>query len=167
MKAVIVREIVTLVLKPPPPPASSAAKRSDDKNPKMQEVKHAGGNIHAQYYATITFNQMVLTIADRDVALQLVHVYFEIFKELLGERKESPEASNEPVKKKGDREPRMDKNGRVMNSGRGLGRGDMKKVKGAAGFAEIEDTDSKLISAILTGVNRALPFAKVDSGDAQ
>jgi len=40
------------------------------------------------------------------------------------------------------------------------------EVKGAAGFTEIEDSNSKLISAILTGMNRALPFAKLDAGDA-
>ena len=30
-----------------------------------------------------------------------------------------------------------------------------------------EDTDGKLISAILTGVNRALPFAKLDAAEAR
>ena len=39
--------------------------------------------------------------------------------------------------------------------------------KPEAGFAEIEDSHSQLISAILTGVNRALrlPFAKISSAD--
>ena len=35
-------------------------------------------------------------------------------------------------------------------------------MRGAAGFAEVEDATSRLLSAVLTGVNRALPFAKVD-----
>ena len=42
----------------------------------------------------------------------------------------------------------------------------MQGEPGAAGFSEVEDVLSKLISAILTGVNRALPFAKIDAGDS-
>jgi ribosome biogenesis protein MAK21 len=140
MKAVIVREVIALALRP------------------------TTTTLHARYYATITFNQIVLTPGDREVALQLIHVYFEMFKELIGEGKEERKAEYEPVN---ETEPKMDRSGRVRVSGKGKRKSHLKEVKGAAGFAEVEDAHSKLISAILTGVNRALPFAKIDSGDSR
>ena len=62
------------------------------------------------------------------------------------------------------------KDGRSRDRGKGRGKAKGKRkvnqVKGAAGFSEVEDALSKLISAIWTGVNRALPFAKIDAGDS-
>ncbi|KAF7353702.1 Sterol regulatory element binding protein cleavage-activating protein [Mycena venus] len=183
MKSVIVREIIALVLRPPAPPpapAPTTAKHirftDDDPKPKPKpkpEEKRTTGNAHARYYATITFNQIVLSPGDRDVALQLIDVYFELFKELLGEGNvpdvEGDDAETEGADKgKGETtEITTDKGGRVRDGGKGKGKGKGKatEVKGAAGFAEVEDAHSKLISAILTGVNRALPFAKIEAGD--
>ncbi|KAJ7677224.1 CBF/Mak21 family-domain-containing protein [Mycena rosella] len=176
MKAVIVREIIALVLRPPappPPPAPTVAKHirfTDDPKPKSKpkpEDKRTTGNVHARYYATITFNQIVLSPGDRDVALQLIDVYFELFKELLGEGN-VPGAEVDGEEPEGaDKEVKTDKGGRVRDGGKGKGKGKGKttEIKGAAGFAEVEDAHSKLISAILTGVNRALPFAKIEAGD--
>ncbi|KAJ6606393.1 CBF/Mak21 family-domain-containing protein [Mycena vulgaris] len=176
MKAVIVREIIALVLRPPappPPPAPTVAKHirfTDDPKPKPKpkpEEKKTTGNVHARYYATITFNQIVLSPGDRDVALQLIDVYFELFKELLGEGN-VPGAEVDGEETEGaDKEVKTDKGGRVRDGGKGKGKGKgrVTEIKGAAGFAEVEDAHSKLISAILTGVNRALPFAKIEAGD--
>ncbi|KAJ7491216.1 CBF/Mak21 family-domain-containing protein [Mycena latifolia] len=175
MKAVIVREIIALVLRPPappPPPPSTTAKHirfTDDPKPKPKpkpEEKKPTGNAHARYYATITFNQIVLSPGDRDVALQLIDVYFELFKELLGEGN-VPGAEVDDEGPEGAKEVKTDKGGRVRDGGKGKGKGKGKttEIKGAAGFAEVEDVHSKLISAILTGVNRALPFAKIEAGD--
>lgn len=184
MKSVIVREIIALVLRPPAPPplpAATTAKHirftDDDPKPKPKpkpEEKKSTGNVHARYYATITFNQIVLSPGDRDVALQLIDVYFELFKELLGEGNvpdvEGDDAETEGADKdKGKAaEVKTDKGGRVRDGGKGKGKGKGKvtEIKGAAGFTEVEDAHSKLISAILTGVNRALPFAKIEAGDA-
>ncbi|KAJ7184372.1 CBF/Mak21 family-domain-containing protein, partial [Mycena filopes] len=180
MKSVIVREIIALVLRPPappPPPAPTVGKHirftDDDKpkskpNPKAEEKK-AAGNSHARYYATITFNQIVLAPGDREVALQLIDVYFEMFKELLGEGNDGGVAAEveEDGAAEGAAEVKTDKGGRVRvrDAGKGKGKGKVTEIKGAAGFAEVEDAHSKLISAILTGVNRALPFAKIEAGD--
>ena len=112
----------------------------------------------------MTFNQIVLTPADKDVALKLLDVYFEMFKELLGEGAEDVDGAEDAT---GQEEVKTDKKGRVMDGRKGKMKGKGKiEVKGAAGFTEIEESNSKLISAILTGVNRALPFAKLDAGDA-
>ena len=148
----------------------------DDSKPKPKptDTKKPAptGNTHARYYATITFNQIVLAPGDRDVALKLIDVYFEMFKELLGEG-----AVDGADDQQGDgggggegAEVLKDKKGRVIDRDRKKWKGTKRKgkereVTGAAGFAEVEDSNSRLVSAILTGVNRALPFAKVDAGD--
>ncbi|KAF8152290.1 CBF/Mak21 family-domain-containing protein [Crassisporium funariophilum] len=191
MKSVIVREIISLVLRPPTPPSapipSTSTPSSTNKHIRFSDAepskpkpkpstaaseKKAGGNVHARYYATVTFNQIVLTPEDREVALKLIDVYFEMFKELLGE-------GNEEVADGGDedegeaKEFKTDKGGRIRDDGKkekgkgkGKGKGKLMEVKGAAGFTEVEDTHSRLVSAILTGVNRALPFAKIEAADA-
>lgn len=107
----------------------------------------------------------MLTPGDRDVALQLIGVYFEMFKELLGEDSVEDVEHATVVEEQG--EVVKDKKGRVkVGNGKKKGKGKVTEIKGAAGFAEVEDTHSRLISAILTGVNRALPFAKIDAGDS-
>ena len=179
MKTVIVREIISLVLRPPAPVPSASTSVSSSANKhvhfangtpsksKPKTVDKQSGNAHARYYATVTFNQIVLTPGDREVALKLIDVYFEMFKELLGEGADVVEDELDP---KGDSEPKefkTDKGGRIRDGGKGRkGKRKYKEIKGAAGFTEVEDAHSKLISAILTGVNRALPFAKVEAGDA-
>ena len=68
------------------------------------------------------------------------------------------------------KEFKINKDGRSRDRGKGRGKAKGKckvnQVKGAAGFSEVEDALSKLISVILRGVNRALPFAKIDAGDS-
>ena len=182
MKTVIVREIISLILHPSAAapststPASSANKHLHftdvtPSKPKPKTVDKQNGNAHARYYATVTFNQIVLTPGDREVALRLIDVYFELFKELLGEGADV--TAEDEVDSKRDSEPKefkIDKGGRIRDGGKGKnnrrGKGKLKEIKGAAGFTEVEDAHSRLISAILTGVNRALPFAKVEAGDA-
>ncbi|KAJ7611600.1 CBF/Mak21 family-domain-containing protein [Roridomyces roridus] len=171
MKSVIVREIIALVLRPPAPPPTTApaVNKHIRQSPKPKpEEKRTTGNVHARYYATITFNQIVLSPNDKEVAVQLIDVYFELFKELIGEGHVADGDGGEAEAEEGDAtEVKMDKGGRVRDKGKGKGKGKGKinEVKGAAGFAEVEDAHSKLISAILTGVNRALPFAKIEAGD--
>jgi len=181
MKSVIVREITSLVLRPPAPTASSTSAsthiRFNDatsspstatKKSKVSEPKKET-NAHARYYATITYNQIVLSPGDREVALQLINVYFEMFKELLGEGSSSDKvrgADDDGTSEKdgGKRKRKGEEEGR-KGYAKTKGKAKAKEVKGAAGFAEVEDEHSKLISAILTGVNRALPFAKISSAD--
>ncbi|KAG5721315.1 Ribosome biogenesis protein MAK21, partial [Termitomyces sp. T112] len=178
MKTVVVREIIALVLRPPAPsivsslpPSKGTHIRFTDPEPKPKSTSASpekkSGNAHARYYAMITFNQIVLTPGDRDVALKLIEVYFEMFKELLGEDPEKVEDVEQEVVVQEQGEVLKDKKGRVkVRDGKKKGKGKVTEVKGAAGFAEVEDTHSRLISAILTGVNRALPFAKIDAGDS-
>ena len=182
MKGIVVREIISLILKPrastaaasstlPSEPAplakntkivfSDAPSTSTSKPlPKSsKEDKKTVGISHARYYAAITFNQIVLSPsqADRDVARELVNIYFELFKDILGQDDMDLNDGTEdvPTAKQAKDIPSKGKSKKQKG----------KEVKGDAGFTELEDPGSKSISAVLTGVNRALPFAKLDASD--
>lgn len=174
MKSIVVREMVSLILRPVAPTTSTSASSSKhirfDDTPAKAKGKDTKGkdahggrkeyaNVHAAYYATITFNQIVLspTPADRQVARQLIDVYFDLFKDLLGN---VGEASKTRENGGHDDPPTLRKDGKGQKGTR-----EQKESKGSAGFAEVENSDSRHISAILTGVNRALPFAKLSTDD--
>lgn len=195
MKSIVVREIISLVLKPPASSAAASSILPTQQNPAVQNTKirftdapststvaskpkpkkgdaakssGSGVNPHARYYATITFNQIVLSPSpvDKKVSKELIDVYFELFKELLGEGKLEEEVEvEEVVEAKDDDEHRKKHERKDRGNGKRKGKG--KETRGEAGFTEVEDSTSKLVSAILTGVNRALPFAKMDAGDVR
>ena len=181
MKGIVVREVVSLILKPrastatassilpsEPIPAAKSTKivfsdapSTSTPNPppkSSREGKKAIGTSHSRYYAAITFNQIVLSPsqADRDVARELINIYFELFKDVLGQ---AETASNDMGVCVSKTESVKDVSKRKSKKQKG------RKVEGDAGFTELEDSNSKLISAVLTGVNRALPFAKLDADD--
>lgn len=101
-----------------------------------------GQSEHAKYYAIITLNQTILSLKEESVAVQLLDIYFALFVALL-----------KPVK-----------DGKGKNQGK-FGKG--KKGKGkddlAKSQAQEEEMREKLISAVLTGVNRAYPFTSSDT----
>ena len=179
MKGIVVREIISLILRPRASSAAASSALSSEptssKSTKIvfsdtpststsklplkssKEDKKAVGTSHARYYAAITFNQIVLSPsqADREVARELINIYFELFKDVLGQDGTELNDATEDV-------PKQIRDGSSKgNSKKQKG----KEVKGEAGFAELEDSNSKLTSAILTGVNRASPFANLDAGD--
>ncbi|KAF4622057.1 hypothetical protein D9613_009138 [Agrocybe pediades] len=140
MKAVIVREIISLVLRPSATTSSTTTSTTPSSNkhirfgdaepskpkpkPAAAKEKLGGGNAHARYYTTVTFNQIVLTPADREVALQLIDVYFEMFKELLGEGKDEDEEGGGKDKEglteeEKKAELKADKKGRIRDGGKG------------------------------------------------
>lgn len=168
MKAVVAREVAAIVLKTTLTGAAGSSSsgthmRFDDDEPKKKKAEEgvkAPPN-HGRYYGLITLNQMTLTQKDREVAGRLVEVYFEVFREILGEEQ-----------KKGDEEKaeadeldaeQMQKVTGKVEKWRGRRKG--AKPKGGRKQPEEELVDSaeaKLVAAVLTGVNRALPFAKLD-----
>lgn len=137
MKAVIVREMTALVLK----------QQSEQTN--------------ARYYGVITLNQFTLAPGDKDVAVALVGLYFQLFEDVLGKgEEEAPEEDGEKGEERTRRPSARDK-ARSKDKAKGKGvKG--KNAGGDAVFAETEDSNAKLIAALLTGVHRALPFAKTD-----
>ncbi|KGO73504.1 CCAAT-binding factor [Penicillium italicum] len=104
-----------------------------------------GQSSHAKYYAVITLNQTILRLKEEKVAAQLLDIYFGLFLVLL---KPSPQGKPAPK-------------GKYNKHGKGSkGKGDDDAAKGQAQDDEMRE---KLISGVLTGVNRAYPFTDSDS----
>ncbi|GME60124.1 putative ccaat-box-binding transcription factor protein [Neofusicoccum parvum] len=106
---------------------------------------------HAKYYAIITLNQTILSAKDPEVANKLLDIYFTLFLSLL---KDGPKEAAEDKKK---------------NQGGGGQAGKKAKQKAKAKEREQEqaskaesELNEKLIAGVLTGVNRAFPYAKTD-----
>jgi ribosome biogenesis protein MAK21 len=103
-------------------------------------------SIHAQYYTIITMNQTILTSRDTAVANRLVEVYFMLFVKLLRKgvnETETPKPEQKKKKFKRGKKP-FSVNWDELNN-------------------QQEEVNSKILSAVLTGVNRAFPFSKVES----
>ncbi|CAG8087357.1 unnamed protein product [Penicillium olsonii] len=102
-----------------------------------------GQSSHTKYYAIITLNQTILRQKEEKVAAQLLDIYFGMFLVLLKPSTGKPA----PQIKRG-------------KPGKGhKGKGDDE----AKGQAQDEEMREKLISGVLTGVNRAYPFTDSDS----
>ncbi|GAA5841724.1 hypothetical protein JCM11251_007066 [Rhodosporidiobolus azoricus] len=183
MTPILVREVSALVLHPrtsiptsaaaPAASASGAHMRFEDdseddkKGKKAASTPTAPPRDHARdnsrYYGVTTLNQVMLKKEQGEVAGKMVDVYFEVFGDVLGrlpDKEESDEEGKE--KEEGDKKVAGKKRGR--DEGKKGGKGG-KKGKGAAKEEEqdaVNDVDAKLVAAVLTGINRAFPFAKID-----
>lgn len=163
MKAVVAREVSALVLKttltaPAGAPSSGAHMRFDDDEPKKKAEEKKDVNDHGRYYGLITLNQMTLTSKDNEVAGRLVEVYFEVFREILGDEEKKGDAEDE--------EQQLEKVTGKVEKWRGRRKGAKPKGGHKAALEKeeelVESGAAKLIAAVLTGINRALPFAKLD-----
>jgi ribosome biogenesis protein MAK21 len=107
----------------------------------------------AKYYAVITLNQTVLSAKEHAVANQLLDMYFTLFLGLLKKQKDHEKE-----------EKRLNKHGHLQGGGGQPGKMAKQKAEKAAtnAFMVEDESREKLISAILTGVNRAFPFANTD-----
>lgn len=152
MKKIIVQEVSGFILRPV---ATSSAILSSSTSASQQPKNNA----HARYYAVITFNQIMLKPKDKDVAERLIDIYFKLFKELLGENgteeklPDGEERDFTPKQRKGSKGKKKD----FQKDHKGKGKAPDHV------FQEVPDATSKLVSAILTGINRALPFAKTEN----
>ena len=176
MKTIVIREITALVMRPTSAAVSSSLtsappaaklnthiKFDEDKPSKPEPARpqdRRTWNANARYYSAITLNQIVLTTSeiDRAAARALMDVYFRVFREVVGEKSvpEHAEADDMP-----------ERPGDAQTKGKDKAKGKTKEVQGAAGFAEVQDESSRLVSAILTGVNRAIPFARFGGADVE
>ena len=98
-----------------------------------------GQSTHARYYAAVTLNQTALSVNEENVAIKLLRIYFGLFKLLLkpGEEHKKSAKTLPPAPHKRQREQAAS----MTNS------------------EQDEELREKLISAVLTGVNRAYPYA--------
>lgn len=110
---------------------------------------------HAIYYSVITLNQTILKRSDDEVANKLIKTYFTLFSKFL---------INNDKEQKDDIEVKSNAKGyenkRKKNFKRGKNGG--KSVKNEKTENEVlNEKNSKLFSALLTGINRAFPFAQL------
>jgi len=202
MKVIVIREVIALIMRPSGSTAPSSlsstqpsskplihTKLSEEKSTKKsapgKKAQEKGTwNTHARYYGAITFNQIVLstTEEDRKAARILIELYFDLFRDVIGEYSTVEQAEAEAGGGDGDK---GEEDGGVSKAKRSKGlrekaakdvigragdgakssKGKTKEALGAAGFAEVQDENSRLVSAILTGINRALPYARIDNND--
>ena len=116
-----------------------------------------GQSMHAKYYAIITLNQTVLSTKEEGVAKKLLDIYFSLFVALLA-KKESikpalPVISAVTFNKKGERQ------GGGSTPGK---RAQKKLASDSKGITIDEEHREKMLSAVLTGVNRAIPYVNAD-----
>jgi ribosome biogenesis protein MAK21 len=158
MKGVVVSEIASLILRAP---LSTSAKVHVEKSQESGEI-----NSHARYYATITLNQLVLSHSEQDTQLArtLIQIYFDMFAFLLRvqEVPTGKEVDGKPQRVKGRTEMRKDKAKRQEKEER-TRRTSPSEGKGNSGFVEIEQGHERFVSAILTGLHRAVPYASLDA----
>ncbi|KAK0104742.1 hypothetical protein ONS95_005012 [Cadophora gregata] len=120
-------------------------------------ILRPGQSLHAKYYAINTLNQTILSGKEEEVARMLLGVYFELFVSLL--KKPEPKAVVGPL---------MNRKGQVQGGGAPMGKkAKMKAEKEEEAKLTSEETTEKMISAVLTGVNRAFPFSKSDDGSLE
>lgn len=112
-----------------------------------------GQSLHAKYYASITLNQTVLSGKEGGVARKLLGIYFSLFINLL----EKPEGAKAAAP--GDEGTIINKKGEVQGGGGSAGKKAQKKLAEKEKATTVdEDLREKMLSAVLTGVNRAIPF---------
>ncbi|CAG8577468.1 14786_t:CDS:10, partial [Acaulospora morrowiae] len=101
-----------------------------------QLILFPSANDRAQYYGVISLNQIILTNRDVEVANKLIDIYFVLFTKLLKSKDDEIKRNKDMIKSNKKKKNDEDK---------------------------IEDTvDSKLVAALLTGVNRAYKFSQVN-----
>lgn len=103
-----------------------------------------GQSQHAIYYGIITINQSVLSSKEENVAMKLLDIYFGLFVTLLKAEKHAKTPDDHQHGKFAKR-----RGGKAKDSSKGPSQDD--------------ELREKLISAVLTGVNRAYPFAGSDT----
>ena len=120
-----------------------------------------GQSLHAQYYAAITLNQTVLSSGDEMLTRKLVHVYFSLFLKLLHkpDKRRKVDMDEKPTVK-----VKFNAKGELQGGGSLPGKKALEKQAQSAKSTTAEtELREKLLSAVLTGVNRAIPF--ISTGD--
>ncbi|RGP73636.1 hypothetical protein FLONG3_6286 [Fusarium longipes] len=119
----------------------------------QQILLHPSQDHRSKYYAINTLNQTILSSKEPSVAEALMRIYFDLFTIILKTGSLGISAPTDPKPGKDD-----EKNDDMRHPSRRPQRPrGGKPAKPAASEPETEAAD-KLVSAILTGVNRAAPF---------
>ncbi|AOW04103.1 CBF/Mak21 family-domain-containing protein [Yarrowia lipolytica] len=122
-------------------------------------VFRPGSDYHSQYYSAITLNQSILTSRDTDLANTLVTNYFLLFEKVLKEN----EADFDKDLTKKDAKDTKGKHKSRHNAGKGKKGGVKQQQKTVE--TQKDEANQKLISAILSGLNRAFPFSNLTEAE--
>lgn len=123
-----------------------------------------GQSLHAKYYATITLNQTVLSSKEEGVARKLLDIYFSLFLKLL----EKPDKAKDAPAATGINNITINRKGEVQGGGGPAGKKALRKLKESEKATTVdEDLREKMLSAVLTGVNRAIPFTNTNDESFQ
>ena len=110
-----------------------------------------GQSLHAKYYAVITLNQTIMSQKEEGLANRLLGIYFSLFVQLLKpSTKEPAGAAAKPPPPKNPNQGGGGKAGKMAAKKR--------KAEERVDEADIQ-LGEKMIAQVLTGVNRAFPFA--------
>ncbi|KAJ6781036.1 hypothetical protein PWT90_04776 [Aphanocladium album] len=121
---------------------------------------HPSQDSRSKYYAINTLNQTILSSKEPAVAESLVRIYFELFVAMLKSGSLGIPLQNETDAQDGAEKKPETRPGKP--GGRPPRKGG-KPAKAAPAVPEAEAAD-KLVSALLTGVNRAAPFVGTNDG---
>lgn len=162
MTPIMVREVSSLILRPAQVAAATSHVRFGKDAAKKEKVD--SGQDHARYYGVITLNQVMLTRSQAETAGKMIEVYFEIFGDILGRVLEDDNNDEDGPGFAEKLEEEFEIKKKFAGGEKRKYGGDRKGKKGEEEKkdGEVNENDSKLVAAVLTGVNRAFPFAKIE-----
>ncbi|KAJ3119917.1 hypothetical protein HK098_005025 [Nowakowskiella sp. JEL0407] len=114
----------------------------------------------AQYYAITFLNQIVLSSKDSNVANKLIQIYFDMFQGLVGKKKDE-KVEEKKVEKDRHRDRRKGGNNKKKPQAKDTKRS-KESTEGVGDITAVDGVDAKMMGAVLTGVNRAFPFSKLE-----
>lgn len=116
-----------------------------------------GQSSHAIYYAVITLNQTVLSKKEEHVARELLEIYFSLFVSLLKGPRDTK------IGLTGANVTKMNKKGEVQGGGGLPGKQSRRKIASRQkDDGQDDEMRERMISAVLTGINRAIPFTTIE-----
>lgn len=119
----------------------------------------SNSDYHAQYYSIVTLNQTILTRREDELANTLVRTYFALFEKILVETDHHNAETNKEDKALGKSEKGRKNNRKNFKKGKKGGKSVKNQEKSENEI--IEDKNTRLFSALLTGLNRAFPFSSL------
>lgn len=109
-----------------------------------------GQTIRPKYYAITTLNQTILTIKEPQIADTLVRIYFDLFVALLKVGALNSAGAVNETNAKGGKKKHF------------KGKKEANTAADKSAVVPETETAEKMVSAILSGLNRALPFSNTD-----
>ena len=124
------------------------------KSIESESLFRPGQSAHAKYFAIITLNQTILGVKEQEIANKLLDIYFGLFIQYLKPK--------QTVAEKEDL-PKVNTAGQLQRGGGKPGKMALKKAKAKEQVTVAEEElREKMVAQVLTGVNRAFPFANTD-----